>query len=172
MPHYAKSKRRDLLVASDLQRGLVETIGDILSDVTTVDASGDKTSGFKGYAQRLPVQVDADDDPDKYFPYFIVRLLEAKTTDDNDFWTWRVAVYLGVHDDGLDNEGHFSLLNAMTRITSRFGQEATFGCSGHIGFRVLDEMEMELQDEDTYPYFLGAVLLKVAAPKITREDPF
>lgn len=172
MPHYAKSERRDLLVPSDMQDGLIETIGDILSEIGTTDASGAKTSGFHGFPQRLPVQVDADDDPDKYFPYYIVRLLKAHTNDDSDFWTWDVAVYLGVHDDGLDNQGHLSLLNAITRITSRFGQEATFGSRGHIGFRVLDEVDVELQDDDTYPYFLGAVLFKVAAPKITREDPF
>lgn len=172
MPHYAESTRRDLLVASDLQRGLVGEIEGILSDVVTVNAAGQTISGFQGFAQRLPVQRDADDDPDAFFPYFIVRLLEAVTDDDDDYWTWSVAIYLGVHDESLDNAGHFSLLTAMTRITSRFGQEAVLGSRGHVGYRILPGMQMQLQDEDTYPYFLGAVLLRVAVPKITREDPF
>ena len=176
MPIYQHNTRNELLVASDLQRALIDTVGDCLKDLVTVNAQGEKTVGYTGYAQQLPIQVNADEDPDRFFPYFIVRLLEGNTgnavDDDDDYWTWTVAIYLGVHDDGTGNQGHFALLNALTRITSRFGKEAVMGPPGKIGFRCLPQMKVQLQDEDTYPYFLGAVLLNFAAPKITREDPF
>ena len=168
---YKHSKRKDLLVASDLQKALVEVVGKCLADLVTVNAQGEKVTGYNGFEQRLPVQQDADDNPDQFFPYYIVRLLEGNTEEEEDPWTWSVAIYLGVHDEETDNAGHYQLLNAMTRITTRFGQEATMGKPGYAGFRCLPQMRMQLQDEDTYPYFLGAVLLQFAVPKVEREDP-
>lgn len=155
-----------------MQLGLVDEVGRILSGISTTNANGEKVTGFQGYPQRLPIQTSADEDPDAFFPYYIVRVLGATTHEDDDYWTWSVIILLGIHDADPDNGGHFSLLNAMTRITSRFGQEAVLGCQGHVGFRVLPEMEMQLQDEDTHPYFFGVVSLQVATPKITREDPY
>ena len=168
---YKNSNRKDLLVASDLQRGLLDEIGEILADVVTTRADEQKQVGFNGFIQQLPVLQNDDEDRDQFFPYYIVRLMEANTESDTDFWTWTVAIYLGIHDEGAENQGHFSLLNAMTRITNRFGREAVLGSPHHVGFRCLPNMNMTLQDEDTYPYFFGAVLMQFAAPKITREDP-
>lgn len=160
--------QKDLMVVSDLQHALITEIKNILSDL--VNTENDTTyTGFNGYAQFLPVLKNDDDDPDQFFPYFIVRVDGGKTVDDNDLWTVDVKILLGVQDGDTDNLGQFHVMNAIDRITTRFCQEATLGAPGHKAFRCLPEMEWALQDEDTYPYYFGAVQLKFMVPKPGRR---
>ena len=160
--------QKDLMVVSDLQHALITEIKHILSDLVNT-GNGTTYAGFNGYAQFLPVLKNDDDDPDQFFPYFIVRVNGGKTVDDNDLWTVDVTILLGVQDEDTDNLGQFHVMNAIDRITTRFCQEATLGTPGHKAFRCLPEMEWALQDEDTYPYYFGAVQLKFMVPKPGRR---
>lgn len=164
-------QNHDMMVASDLQRALVKDLEEVLADVVTVDAQGRKVSGIKGYAQVLPNLVGGDGGEDEYFPYFIVRVQNGKVEDDDSPWTVKVMVIIGIHDPGEDAQGHFSLMVAIDRITTRFSQEATLGKRGHMAFRCLPTMQWALQDEDTYPYYFGAVSLEFLVPKAGRSDP-
>jgi hypothetical protein len=62
-------------------------------------------------------------------------------------------------------------MNAIDRITRRFCEEPTIGIPGHKSFRCLPEMQWDLQDEDTYPYYFGGVELKFWVPKPGRREP-
>ena len=164
--------QNDLMVAADLQRWLVEEIGEILKDVPSKKDTGFTTTGFTGYEQFLPVLQNDDDDPDQFFPYYIVRLDKASTKDEGDLWTVTADILLGIHDARTENNGHRILLDAITRITTRFSMEATSGNPRYKAFRCLPEMEWGLQDEDTWPYFFAGIELKFVMPKPERRDPF
>ena len=161
----------DLLVPSDLQHALVAELTEVLKDIHSESAEGDRNTGFAGYEQFLPVLQNDDDDPDQFFPYFIVRLDNWKAVDEEDPWTVTVDILLGVHDEGPNNQGHKILINAIDRILYRFTTEATLGIAGYKAFRCLPEITASLQDEDTYPYFFGGIELKFLAPKPERRTP-
>lgn len=155
----------DIPVPSDLQRALLDEITDVLKDLVSTNAAGELVTGYTGYPQFLPVLVNDDDTADQFFPYFIVRLDTGKAVSVEDPWTVTVDILLGVHDAGTNNEGHYHILNAITRIVNRFAEEPTIGAPGHKAFRALPEMEWGLQDEDTWPYFFGGVEIKFLVPK-------
>lgn len=163
--------QRDIPVASDLQRALITEIETILKSLQNASAEEEWTNGFTGYAQFLPVMKNDDEDIDQFFPYFIVRLQDGKTTDDYDMWTVTADILIGIHDDDENNRGHFHIMNAIDRITRRFCEEPTIGTPGHKAFRCLPEMQWDLQDEDTYPYYFGGVELKFWVPKPGRREP-
>lgn len=183
--------QNDLMTVDDLQKALINEIEDILKDVTTIREEvedpenptqyknyhlkyGDGTrnkKGFTGYAQFLPKLENDDDDPDQFFPYFIVRIDRGKTEDDDSLWTVTVDILIGVHDADTRNDGHLSVMNAINRIVTRFAQEATLGYAGRKAFRCHSDMEWALQDEDTWPYFFGGVELKFDVPKPMRKEP-
>lgn len=165
-----KLHRKELLTPLDLQFSLLEALTEALKDVATTDEEGATRHGFRGFLQQLPLYADDDEDPDRFFPYFIVRLENGNTVNDDEPWTVTVSILVGVHDDGTDNQGHKSLLVALNRIVNRFSREATLGAPGYKAFRCLPEMHWELQEDDTYPYFFGGVLLKFTVPKAMRED--
>lgn len=160
----------DLMVFSDLQRALITEIGTILKDLITT-VNNDERTGFNGYAQFLPKAIENDDDLDYYFPYFIVRIDNGTTVDDYSTWTVTADILIGICDTGEENQGHYHVLEAITRITTRFAMEATLGNPGHKAFRCLPEMSWHLQDEDTWPYYFGAVELKFMVPKPARKEP-
>lgn len=163
--------QKDLMIASDLQDALVSEIADLLSETTSTNTLGEIVTGVTGYEQFLPVLRNDDDTPDMFFPYFIVRLDNGKTADDNDLWNVRTDILIGIHDEGNENDGHKIVLNCINRIINRFSQEATLGIPGRKAFRCQSEMEWALQDEDTWPYFFGGVSLTFSVPKPTRRDP-
>ena len=183
--------QNDLMVVNDLQKALIAEIETLLANLVAVkeeltnqddsaqlsdydtQCNNDNKShhGFKGYAQFLPKLVNNDADPDQFFPYFIVRIDKGATEDADSLWTVTVDILLGVHDADTQNEGHFTVLNAINRITKRFAEEATLGFAGRKAFRCHADMNWALQDEDTWPYFFGGVELRFDVPKPMRKEP-
>ena len=164
---------RDLMVAADLQRELIEEITTVLKDIVTTKADGTETTGFTGYEQYLPVIKNDDEDPDQFFPYFLVRIGEGKVDPNDGFPLWYVSVnvYVAIHDEDLHNRGHYSLLTAITRILSRFDSMATLGEPGYMAYRCdSTSTTWALQDDDTYPYFFGAVQLYFWLPMQGRKE--
>lgn len=183
--------QNDMISVNDLQHALIAEIETLLADITTVKeeminpddptqlsdyntrySDGTRTHhGFKGYEQSLPKLVNADEDPDQFFPYFIVRIDKGMTENDDSPWTVTVDILLGLHDADEKNDGHLTIMNAINRITKRFAEEATLGFAGRKAFRCHADMNWALQDEDTWPYFFGGVELKFDVPKPMRKEP-
>lgn len=160
---------QNLMVPAGLQRDLKDLITDLLKDIISTKADGETVSGFTGYEQFLPVLKNDDDEPDQFFPYFIVRLDTGRTVAEEDPWTVNVLILLGIHDERTDNNGHYSILTAIQRITAFFCEEASPGPSRFKGYRCLSEISWALQDEDTYPYYFGSIALQFALPKPRRK---
>ena len=170
----------------NLQDALIEEIEKLLSEVQSEDSDGKNVVGVKGYAHRLPITQSDEDDPAQYFPYFIVRLDTGKTAEDDDWWHVAVNVLLGIYEDGIgdipepdddDGEkteehtvvtvgGHETILVMIQRIVNRFSNDPRLSDS----FRADQEIQWAVGDEDTYPYYFGAVALTFSVPKIGRRD--
>lgn len=145
---------------------LKEEIEKILKDIKTKSVAGEEVAGVKGYEQSLPIITDDEDDPDKFFPYFIVRLQEGETPDDSEPWEDTVSVLFGVHDDDREANGHRHILTMIQRVTDRFAKEPLLKEK----YRASEKMAWALQEEDTYPFYFGGVELKFRVPKMGRSD--
>lgn len=150
-----------------LQRDLVVEIGQIICDVQTKNTSGDLVSGATGYKQSLPVLLSDDDMPDQFFPYFIVRLEEGDTEDDDSTWDTSVSILFGVFDEDSETDGHLHIMEMIQRTADRFTAEPLLNKM----FRAAPKMHWALQDEDTYPYYFGGIEMKFMTPKIGRKEP-
>ncbi len=77
------------------------------------------------------------------------------------------TILFGCHDAGLENNGHRHILTMIERTVDRFASEPSLNGM----YRARQDMEWALQDEDTYPYFFGAVRIKFDIPKVGRREP-
>lgn len=145
---------------------LIAEVEKILDDVQTKNTSGETVSGVNGYEQSLPVVMEDEEDDSKYFPYFIVRMGEGSTEDDNDPWTDTVNILFGVYDDDKQTNGHRHILTMIQRVTDRFAKEPLLNKK----FRAKEKMSFALQDEDTYPFYFGGVEMRFSVPKMGRSD--
>lgn len=138
----------------------------VLQDVYTKNTIGEEV-GVTVYKNRLPVVTEDEEDESQYFPYAIARLSDA-LTDEEKPWQQRVYVLLGVYDDDLKGGGYLHILTMMERITNRYLQEPLLNHK----YRAEPKMSTDIQDEDTYPYYFGAVEMTFNIPKLERRDEF
>ena len=149
----------------NLQDALLDEIGVILKDMVSTTADDKKAVGFHGYAHTLPIMRSDDEDEEKLFPFYIIKLTEGRTQGDGDCWHAVADIILGVHEE--DGAGHEHILTAIQRIVDRFAAEPDLKA-----FRADQDMTWQVGDEDTYPYFWGAVSITFSVPKILRRSKY
>lgn len=155
------------MTAAEFQRELIEEVERILQGIQTQNTSGETITGVKGYEQFLPIVADDEEDESQFFPYFIVKLSEGKTSDDENPWTVTTDILLGCCDYSKKTNGHRHLLNMIQRICDRFVAEPLMNNK----YRAEQDMEWALQDEDTHPFYFGGVRIRFNIPKIGRREP-
>lgn len=149
----------------NLQDDLITEVETLLKDVVTKDTDGNEVSGMKGYAHRLPITQSDEDDPAQYFPYFIVRFDNGRTRDDDDCWHVATDIILGIHSTETSN-GHESILIAIQRIVDRFAWNPLLVKK----YRADQDIQWAVGEDDTYPFFFGAVAITFSVPKIGRKE--
>ncbi len=120
----------------------------------------------QGYEQRLPEITDDEEDQSQFFPYFIVRIEEGNTPTDDEPWLVGTTVLFGICDYDKETNGHRTILEMITKITNRFLERPLLDSK----FRANQNVSFALQDEDTYPFYFGAIDIKFYVPKIGRSD--
>ena len=131
-------------------------------------ADGETKTGVTGYEQRLPQVTEDDEDTSKFFPYAIVRATGWNTKDDEDPWHVTIQVYLGIYDDAAESHGHEGLINMIEKICNRFVHEPLLAHN----YRAEQNIDAELQEDDTYPYYFGGIQFTFTAPKLARKIEF
>ena len=131
-------------------------------------ADGTMVIGATGYRQQLPLLTQNDDDPDQFFPYFIVRIINGKTPSDNEPWDVTVNILFGAFSDDSSNQGHVYISNMIEAVADYF---AAYPLLDH-KYRALQDMEYAMQDEDTAPYYFGLLEMKFWVQKAQREDDY
>jgi len=140
------------------------------------DLIADLTEAFKGKLYRTPSGTDEpvtiaeqnlpkresedDDDP---FSYIIVRLSEGQIASQVDAYEVDTILLLGAYDDSTENNGHRIILEMIEKIQERY--EGTPRLAGK--YVLKDPVAWALQDEESWPYFFGAMNLtwQVTAPR-------
>lgn len=152
----------------DLQDSLIDKVGELLSEMSFEKADGTTVTGAAGYRQQLPILMQDDEDPDQFFPGYIVRIKGGRTQTDADPWDVAVDIIFGCYSDDNANDGHLIILGMIKAITEYF---QAYPLLDH-KYRVLQDMEFNIQDEDTYPYFYGDVEMKFWVQRARREDEY
>lgn len=174
------------MVATFLQDDLVEELKKIFDGFRLKNPLGE-SSEINVFSQSLPIPApvappaDAeqelieeglvDTDPVKVedpYPYAIVRVQEGKIETIDGAQSVAAFIILGVYDESLQNQGHKDVLNMIQKIYERFAKNAILAGK----YELLHPIEWTLQDEESYPYFIGGMALNFGTLPIRREDPY
>lgn len=152
------------------QKALAGEIEKITSDMRFQNPSGEEALGLSVFSQSLPIpekklsygqeeyqsidySVSETEDAVFHCPWCIVKLEGGSIPEINGFQHMEVVIGFGIYNPDKDNKGHEELLNLIQRVYERFAKDPLldrqYTCSG--------EFEWALQEEDTYPYYFGAV---------------
>lgn len=152
----------------DLQDALCAEMSKLFQGFLLRDAGGDLTN-LKVYAQDLP-ETETDDEADTDpAPYCIVKIVDGTAGVNHN--SVRVVLVFCVRDAARDRQGHKDILTLIFRVYERFAKNPYIG---NFYFPVDDNSAFEwaIQDEDTYPYNIGACKLTFNGPSIQKEYPF
>lgn len=151
-----------------LQKTLLKEVVSLLAEMKFENSDGETVTGVTGYEQRLPQITEDDEDSSQFFPYAVVRATGWNTKDDTDPWHVTIDVLFGIVDTSKDSHGHELLMNMIQKVADRFIHEPLLDHS----YRAEQNIDAELQDEDTYPYYIGGIEFVFTAPKIERKIEF
>ena len=136
----------------------------------------------KTYPQELPPEdARSEEDP---FPYIIVRLDQGGVDTPTDPHKARVILVIGIYDDGTvdfrkpppedgewDNRnfGTMAVLEVIERIQEHYEKRPAL-CGGKFYFD--GPFHWALQDENSFPYYIGAcdLTFTLAAPRKERSE--
>lgn len=151
----------------DLQDALCAEMNELFEGFPLKDADGNRTA-LKVYAQDLPETETDDEDNTDPTPYCIVKLVDG--TAGGNANNIRVVLVFCVRDKSRDRQGHRDILTLIFRVYERFAKHPYIG---NFVFPSDDAAAFEwaIQDEDTYPFNIGACKLMFNAPSIQKEDP-
>ena len=152
----------------DLQDALCADMKKLFQGFLLRDAGGNLTN-LKVYAQDLP-ETETDDETDTDpAPYCIVKIVDGTAGMNRN--SVRVVLVFCVRDAARDRQGHKDILTLIFRVYERFAKNPYIG---NFYFPVDDNSAFEwaIQDEDTYPYNIGACKLMFNGPSIQKEYPF
>lgn len=167
-----------MLVPLGLQLALKEEIIKITSSMTFKSPAGGHTA-LNVFEQNLPVRThrinepDSDEDEDEdikeNFPYCLVQLSDGLSKL-NSPSSVNVILVFGIYDDSDEADGYKDIVNIIEKISERFEKNPVLDDN----YTICDEVTWALPDEDndTYPYFFGAMYTQWSVRRFEREDPF
>jgi hypothetical protein len=134
--------------------------------------SKDEYLEIQVYEQNLPIPVNAEngdvdvnsgidyapeieDDPVYNVPWCLVKLDSGGVKGTNEDQAVKVAVCFGIFDDDPENNGHKDILSLIEQTYERYARNPILDRN----YRCDSEFEWGLQDENTSPYYFGAIAM-------------
>ena len=167
------------MTPSVLQDALVSELGDLLSHETYPNSRGEHVP-IKVYPQDLPIQNSFDEEGEPFEstpdPYLIVRLNEGSVENTDSAQTVDVILVICLYDNQSNRQGYRDVLHVMNQIMERYGKNQMVGPMEHgrtaLPFTLLHPIKWVMQDDDTHPYYFGAMNLKFETPAVCQEVLF
>ncbi len=158
-----------------LQQDLMEEIEDILSDILLKKPKGG-TDTIKAFSQDLPKREQVvkpgnllpEDDGEDHYPFCVVRMESGNIYPGAQ--GVRTILIFGIFDDSLDNAGHQPLLNIIHKVSERFIKNPVLRDMYRMNEK--EGIAWILDDEERYPYFIGAIEMAWDAYFVEREDGY
>lgn len=148
------------------QDALIEMLQELFDGKKYNGQEGRK--GLTIYKQDLPIpeenDVDADTDA-AAAPYIVVRMTGGEIPDEKSPQLVEFSLIICAYDTGHDRAGFQDVTNIKEDIVQRACSAPYFGGA----FTILKPIAWALQQDDTAPYYYGAVTLNCTAPAMTQD---
>lgn len=150
-----------------VQMAAAETVRQVFKGKRFNSPTGPKALNV--FEQDIYVPEGSDEDVDTelaVMPYVIVRLAGGEVKDDNSTQTVEITFIVGAYDDSGKRIGWDDVLNILEDLMKHFCNVRNIGENSHI----LLPIEWAMQEDDSQPYYFGAMRATVTVPAYTTEE--
>lgn len=168
-----------------LQEELAEEIRKITADMRFWSPKGDSRVGLTVYKQALPIARQSEQEREASFrtdtidyvedweeapvfncPWCVVKIDSGKIAEVDGAQEVELGICFGIYNPEENNQGHLEVMNLIQRVYKRFAMDpllaGQYTCRG--------DFEWGMQEEDTHPYFFGAIGTSFWFKGYRRED--
>lgn len=164
-----------------LQSALKDEIEKILAGMTFKRPNSEERIAMQVHEQALPIpgsqETVQDNETIAYVeeeaeeavfkcPWCIVKVDKGKIDGPNANVEVVTIIEFGVFDDDPENNGHKEIENLIWKIYERFAKNPILACQ----YECMNDFDFAHQDEDTFPYFFGAISMTFRYAGIQRES--
>lgn len=165
-----------------LQKALIAEIEKITSGMTFKQPHSEDRTSLKVFPQALPVPSKKDYETDYEesiayeeeeaeeavfkCPWCVVRIDKGDIKGPNANVEVLMGVEFGIFDDDPENQGHSDVENLVWKVYERFAKDPLLAHQ----YTCECDFSFAHQDEDTFPYFFGAITMTFSYPGIQRES--
>lgn len=129
-----------------------------------------KDQSVRIFPQNVPIREGDDEGTEEDAPpepYVTAHISGGKIPEETDPQTMEVVLAVCVFDTDKNRQGYRDALHLVSRICRHYAADGTVGGRFEVGRPI----EWAMSDEDTHPYYFGAVALHIEAAAIRREVP-
>lgn len=127
------------------------------------------------YEQDLPIDNGDDEDADTdaaKAPYVIVKMTAGEIISPNDPQIMSAVMMICCYDDSGSRQGYEDVANIKEDIVEHFCMVPFFGGSYTVLINREHRLAWAMQQDDTHPYYYGAVEFDITCPALTRDATF
>lgn len=146
-----------------LQKSLVEELKALFAGFCSKDDVVGKCSQVNIFPQDLPIAFGGDEE--ERVPYIIVRIDSGNIQELNQQERVEMILVFCVKSTNENRQGYLDVMNMIQRVKDRFFRKFRLGEY----FFFEPPFEWAVQEEDTFPYFYGAVKMNFYCPAIILE---
>lgn len=154
-----------------LQEGLKARMNNVFAShqykrPAKLDEEEDQFSNVNIYEQNLPVKKSEDDSP---FPFVLVQLRDGSQPDQKESdHLVNVSIIVGMYDIDDSNQGYRDVSLTINKIFESLSKKPII--DGVFNLDTDSELTWSISDEETFPFYFGAIGATFVAPKFKRED--
>jgi hypothetical protein len=147
-----------------LQSAIIDSLTALFSGFKLKNRDG-VLSGVTFYRQNLPGAVAGAESPIQ-FPNVLVALSEGDQASETDPPKCKILITFGIWDDAIDYQGFVDCAGMIEKTRQYLLKRCVVDDAFELDFPI----GWKLHDEDTYPYFFGALETNWIMPSISRYD--
>ncbi len=118
------------------------------------------------YTQNMPVKEGKDDE--RMYPYVCICFDEEGIADRNAEMEVKVYFIVGIIDRAKDKQGYRDVLHIANHLYQHFFRKGIIAGA----FRIAYPFKIMIQQDDTYPYFIGGMETQWEMPTFSEEDKY
>lgn len=111
------------------------------------------------YSQNLPIKNSKDDSP---YPLVLVKLMTGSKPNLQSEHNINVQIAVGMYNNSKADEGHRDVATVLSFAIEHFEKNPLV--EGMFELNLDSPIDWELSDEDTFPYYFGAVSMHFKIP--------
>lgn len=131
--------------------------------------------GLTIYEQDLPIDNSDDEDADTdaaKAPYIIVKMTAGEIISPTEPQYMDAVLIICCYDDSGNRQGYEDVAIIKEDIIEHFCAVPFFGGSYTVLLDREHRLKWAMQEDDTHPYYYGAVQLAITCPAVTTDATF